>query len=363
MSASQRKCSLQLEMCKDDNLFVQAFSLLKTITQGSTAQISLVKNIETNELLIQKSYLEDSIQSGLPEREYKIMKQISEHANIVKLKEDLQKIQKQINEQKIKQKKSQQDDDNFEACLEFKDVQNSQNNQENQENQQKLKAVCIQNTVKTETLQHLHQNHSIAHRDIKLENILIDKNFQLKLADFGFAFEYKQKGDFRQIFEQKNQQKTEENQQNSQYQEQIQVGTAKYMAPELFGENSVVDLEKVDVFACGVTLFSMHMGFSPIMDWAREKDPLYKFFAQNKQEKFWNGFQRKLRIQIDPDFIDLIDRMLEYDSQKRISIEQIFRHPWVTSFEQGEVFKNEEKIIEQMKYRKTSFEEQGQAYV
>lgn len=51
------------------------------------------------------------------------------------------------------------------------------------------------------------------------------------------------------------------------------------MAPELFDENSVVDLEKVDVFACGVTLFSMHMGFSPIMDWAREKDPLYKFFA------------------------------------------------------------------------------------
>lgn len=56
------------------------------------------------------------------------------------------------------------------------------------------------------------------------------------------------------------------------------MGTLKYMAPELFIDNETIDLEKVDVFACGVTLFSMHIGFSPILERAHPRDALFKFF-------------------------------------------------------------------------------------
>lgn len=79
---------------------------------------------------------------------------------------------------------------------------------------------------------------SIAHRDIKLENIIADKNMNLKLVDFGFATD-KDIGvldEFR--------------------------GTQSYMAPEI-RNGDIYDGREVDVFSMGVVLFTLVVGYFP----------------------------------------------------------------------------------------------------
>lgn len=81
---------------------------------------------------------------------------------------------------------------------------------------------------------------SVAHRDIKLENCFLDKNVNLKLADFGMM----------KIFDGPN---------GSQL--QTQCGTPNYMAPEVSGQIAqAYSGPPVDVFAMGAVLFLMRYG-------------------------------------------------------------------------------------------------------
>lgn len=75
---------------------------------------------------------------------------------------------------------------------------------------------------------------SIAHRDIKLENIFLDKSVNTKLADFGMQKQF-----------------------SSDKLLQTQCGTDQYMAPELMGEQIDYDGTKVDIFALGQVLYTM----------------------------------------------------------------------------------------------------------
>lgn len=89
----------------------------------------------------------------------------------------------------------------------------------------------------TEVLSYL-QKKKVAHRDLKLENILIDDNLQLKVADFGFAT-YK----------------------NSKKLKSYR-GTKTYMAPEI-KEGKIYDGQKIDMFSVGVILFIIVNGIFP----------------------------------------------------------------------------------------------------
>lgn len=79
---------------------------------------------------------------------------------------------------------------------------------------------------------------NIAHRDLKLENILLDDQLNLKVADFGFA-------------------KTENVKKLQSYK-----GTQTYMAPEI-RERKTYNGKKVDVFSAGVILFILTQGIFP----------------------------------------------------------------------------------------------------
>src|SRR5437773_8405288 len=83
-------------------------------------------------------------------------------------------------------------------------------------------------------------NRSGVNRDLKLENILLDKNENVKLCDFGFTREYEGKSSYLQTF----------------------CGTVCYSAPEMLKGEKYAG-EKVDVWSLGVILYALLAGELP----------------------------------------------------------------------------------------------------
>ena len=88
----------------------------------------------------------------------------------------------------------------------------------------------------------------MVHRDLKMENLLLDANFNLKINDFGF-------------------QKTAEAQNDGMILCQTSIGTPAYQAPETWLssliQNPQYDGKKVDIYNCGVILFCCALRASP----------------------------------------------------------------------------------------------------
>ncbi|EGR33281.1 protein kinase domain protein, partial [Ichthyophthirius multifiliis] len=153
-------------------------------------------------------------------------------------------------------------------------------------------------------VQYIHEQ-SYVHRDIKLENILIDQKYNLKLADFGFSVKLKKQEIKLRKF----------------------LGTKGYMAPEL-EEQLPYDGKKVDIFACGVVLFCMVSQIPPFFK-ASQCDKYYDFFYQNNQEGYWNYISLKYKKVFSNEFKDLINAMFNIDPELRFSYEEILQHPWM----------------------------------
>lgn len=115
-----------------------------------------------------------------------------------------------------------------------------------------------------EALKHMYQQGHV-HRDLKLENLMLDEKFNLKLIDFGFNGDIK--GD-----------------KNSGILSTF-LGTPGYIAPEILLKQSYIG-EKVDSFAMGVILFTLVMGRPPFT-MAKANDRYYRLINSNKIEAFW----------------------------------------------------------------------------
>ena len=81
---------------------------------------------------------------------------------------------------------------------------------------------------------------SCVHRDLKLENVMLDKNENVKLCDFGFTREYDGKSNYLQTF----------------------CGTVCYSAPEMLKGEKYAG-EKVDVWSLGIILYALLTGELP----------------------------------------------------------------------------------------------------
>jgi len=140
----------------------------------------------------------------------------------------------------------------------------------------------------------------VAHRDLKLENIMVDDNLQLKIADFGFAT-YKKIDRLRSFR-----------------------GTKTYMAPEI-KEGKIYDGLKADMFSVGVILFIMVQGIFPFSE-ARTDEYFYRLLIDGDLETYWlkTGGEN-----LSAEFKDLITRMLSYDPQMRPTVEELVAHPWM----------------------------------
>ena len=177
-------------------------------------------------------------------------------------------------------------------------------------------------------------NAGICHRDIKIENILINEKFEPKICDFGFAT--------------KNDHLLEE-----------YFGTEAYAAPEIL-DNKPYDGFEADIFSLGVLLFTLNtcrFGFKK----AEETDRLYMYIMVNRTEDYWKKISRSIP-KLSEDFKKLYLQMISYNPKERPTIEDIFKSDWMKEIqdmneeeldklelEVEKEFLNLEKIIEQVK--------------
>ena len=138
-------------------------------------------------------------------------------------------------------------------------------------------------------VEHSHKN-GYCHRDLKLANLLLGKDFTLKLADFGYSSLIEgERGQDKLL---------------------TIVGTRGFMAPELINEQPY-NGEVVDLFASAVILFMMKNALPPFMEADRRQDPYYKKFCK-KPKKWWqfHGSSKPGKMSyFDNHFIDLITKM------------------------------------------------------
>lgn len=136
------------------------------------------------------------------------------------------------------------------------------------------------------------------HRDLKLENILLDKRGNAKLTDFGFTRECVSKSQLDTI-----------------------CGTTVYMAPELTERNSY-DGFKIDIWALGVILYTMINGTMPFDE---DDETKTKWKIVNEMPDMNGSF-------MVPEARDLIQLLLAKDPNDRPSIEKILSHPFLQPY-------------------------------
>lgn len=140
----------------------------------------------------------------------------------------------------------------------------------------------------------------VVHRDLKLENILVDDQFNLKIADFGFAC-------FKNIDA------------LTSYR-----GTMTYMAPEIKIGKAYRGTQ-VDLFSLGVILFIIVQGIFPFKE-ARKEEYFYALIQNGELEKYWtktNGHS------LTPEFKDLVLKLFSFDGDARPTMEDFRSHPWM----------------------------------
>ncbi|KAF2261125.1 Pkinase-domain-containing protein [Lojkania enalia] len=147
-------------------------------------------------------------------------------------------------------------------------------------------------------LEYLHAQ-GIIHRDIKPDNCLITEDDVLKIVDFGVS----------EMFEKESEMKTAKS-----------AGSPAFMPPELcVPKHGHVSGRAADIWSMGVTLYCLLFGRIPF-----EKLGMIELYQSIRMDSI--EFDKP----ISDDLKDLLFRLLEKDPEKRITMEQIREHPWVT---------------------------------
>uniref|UniRef100_A0A8C1R4R7 calcium/calmodulin-dependent protein kinase n=1 Tax=Cyprinus carpio TaxID=7962 RepID=A0A8C1R4R7_CYPCA len=157
---------------------------------------------------------------------------------------------------------------------------------------------CIHQIL--ESVNHIH-HHDIVHRDLKPENLLLAskcKNAAVKLADFGLAIEVQ--GDQQAWFG--------------------FAGTPGYLSPEVLRKEAYG--KPVDIWACGVILYILLVGYPPFWD-----EDQHKLYQQIKAGAY--DFPSPEWDTVTPEAKNLINQMLTINPAKRITAQEALKHPWV----------------------------------
>ncbi|KAL4806972.1 kinase-like domain-containing protein [Aspergillus unguis] len=143
-------------------------------------------------------------------------------------------------------------------------------------------------------LKYLHKKH-VMHRDIKPENILVGIHGEIKISDFGWS-----------VHAPNNRRQT-------------MCGTLDYLPPEMLTSNPQGNYynEKVDLWSLGVLTYEFLVGEAPFED-----TPVMT------QKRIQRG-DMQVPSFVSPEARDLIKRLLVLDPEKRITLDEIQKHPWI----------------------------------
>ncbi|KAI9257159.1 kinase-like domain-containing protein [Phascolomyces articulosus] len=146
-------------------------------------------------------------------------------------------------------------------------------------------------------IEYLHNN-DIVHRDIKPDNLLLSKDGELKIVDFGVS-EMFHKGDDRL---------------------KKSAGSPAFMAPELcIPSHGEISGKAADIWSMGITLYCLIYGRPPFMS-----HNIVELMSKISHDPIEYGGD------LDPQLLDLLQRLLEKNPDERITMPEIRVHPWVT---------------------------------
>ncbi|XP_030626465.1 serine/threonine-protein kinase MARK1 isoform X1 [Chanos chanos] len=270
------RCRNSVASTSDEQPHIGNYRLLKTIGKGNFAKVKLARHVLTGRevavKIIDKTQLNPTSLQKLF-REVRIMK-ILNHPNIVKLFEviETEKTLYLIME--------------YASGGEVFDYLVAHGRMKEKEARAKFRQIVS-------AVQYCHQK-SIVHRDLKAENLLLDADMNIKIADFGFSNEFTI-GSKLDTF----------------------CGSPPYAAPELF-QGKKYDGPEVDVWSLGVILYTLVSGSLP-------------FDGQNLKELRERVLRGKYRIPfyMSTDCENLLKKLLVLNPGKRGSLEQIMKDRWM----------------------------------
>ncbi|CAF0793378.1 unnamed protein product [Adineta steineri] len=258
----------------------------KTIGKGNFAKVKLARHLPTGRevaiKIIDKAQLNPTSLQKLF-REVKIMKGL-DHPNIVKLFEviETEKTLYLVME--------------YASGGEVFDYLVAHGRMKEKEARSKFRQIVS-------AVQYLHQKH-IVHRDLKAENLLLDAELNIKIADFGFSNEFIP-GNKLDTF----------------------CGSPPYAAPELF-QGKKYDGPEVDVWSLGVILYTLVSGSLP-------------FDGQNLKELRERVLRGKYRIPfyMSTDCETLLKKFLVLNPTRRVSLDAIMKDKWMNIFYENDELK------------------------
>ncbi|XP_061104938.1 serine/threonine-protein kinase MARK2-like isoform X10 [Conger conger] len=273
---SMPRCRTSVATTADEQPHIGNYRLLKTIGKGNFAKVKLARHVLTGKevavKIIDKTQLNSSSLQKLF-REVRIMKLLN-HPNIVKLFEviETEKTLYLVME--------------YASGGEVFDYLVAHGRMKEKEARAKFRQIVS-------AVQYCHQK-CIVHRDLKAENLLLDAEMNIKIADFGFSNEFTL-GNKLDTF----------------------CGSPPYAAPELF-QGKKYDGPEVDVWSLGVILYTLVSGSLP-------------FDGQNLKELRERVLRGKYRIPfyMSTDCENLLKKFLILNPTKRGSLEQIMKDRWM----------------------------------
>uniref|UniRef100_A0A3B3QXC8 MAP/microtubule affinity-regulating kinase 3 n=1 Tax=Paramormyrops kingsleyae TaxID=1676925 RepID=A0A3B3QXC8_9TELE len=274
--ANMPRCRNSFATTADEQPHIGNYRLLKTIGKGNFAKVKLARHVLTGKevavKIIDKTQLNSSSLQKLF-REVRIMKMLN-HPNIVKLFEviETEKTLYLVME--------------YASGGEVFDYLVAHGRMKEKEARAKFRQIVS-------AVQYCHQK-CIVHRDLKAENLLLDSDMNIKIADFGFSNEFTL-GNKLDTF----------------------CGSPPYAAPELF-QGKKYDGPEVDVWSLGVILYTLVSGSLP-------------FDGQNLKELRERVLRGKYRIPfyMSTDCENLLKKFLILNPTKRGSLEQIMKDRWM----------------------------------